>query len=600
VFTPVHEHTFLEQVDDGWMPWSYRFRGSGVLPGAAIKPELPGSVPMLPGVWGSAHRVLSWIRVIVQSHPRFRSRAPSTAETAWMSDTPPWRSPEQGPVALPGGLALIDVLTAAMKRVAASRRAPLSTLARLVVTLRRGLLAPFKDSDDVGVRRLRVMLDLCLTGLKGLLDDEIPRRGYHSIDDEEFRAWLRRHGASAEAIEAPIIRTLYDILFAYEDGDVARPAVAAGALLRSMFRLLFSYHGAVLWKMNAGMGDAIIAPLYELLKARGVQFRFFHAVEALELSADQQTIDGIQLRRQARPRGGAGTYSPLVVVKGLQCWPNAPRFEQLEDGASLRAEAVNFERLDTSRGELTRLQRGVAFDQVVLGISLAGLPKICAELAAARPAWREMFQHLGTVRTQALQLWFTEPYAAQGAAWPSGMLASYVQPFSSWSDFSQVIPHEDWPVDDAPAYLAYSCGVLPDAPEGPPDDATATLAVHETAARWLEAHAGPMWPAAVTRDGRFCWERLHDLEHRVGAARLSGQYVRANTHPTERYVQALPGTTKYRLPPGASGFDNLVLTGAWTDNHYTLSCIEATVMSGMMAARAVDGRPRRIVGEGDV
>ena len=37
--------------------------------------------------------------------------------------------------------------------------------------------------------------------------------------------------------------------------------------------------------MTAGMGDAVMAPLYQALRKRGVKFEFFHRVDALHLDA---------------------------------------------------------------------------------------------------------------------------------------------------------------------------------------------------------------------------------------------------------------------------------------------------------------------------
>ena len=37
--------------------------------------------------------------------------------------------------------------------------------------------------------------------------------------------------------------------------------------------------------MTAGMGDVVMAPLYQALRKRGVQFEFFHRVDALHLDA---------------------------------------------------------------------------------------------------------------------------------------------------------------------------------------------------------------------------------------------------------------------------------------------------------------------------
>jgi uncharacterized protein with NAD-binding domain and iron-sulfur cluster len=54
-----------------------------------------------------------------------------------------------------------------------------------------------------------------------------------------------------------------------------------------------------------------------------------------------------------------------------------------------------------------------------------------------------------------------------------------------------------------------------------------------------------------------------------------------------------PGTDRYRLRPDESGYDNLVLAGDWTDSGLNAGCIEAATLSGLQAANAVLGRPRR-------
>jgi len=72
------------------------------------------------------------------------------------------------------------------------------------------------------------------------------------------------------------------------------------------------------------------------------------------------------------------------------------------------------------------------------------------------------------------------------------------------------------------------------------------------------------------------------------------QFFRVNIDPTELYCLSLPGTTKYRLPPGESGFSNLFLAGDWTLTELNLGCIETTVMSGMLASRAICGKPDHI------
>jgi uncharacterized protein with NAD-binding domain and iron-sulfur cluster len=61
-------------------------------------------------------------------------------------------------------------------------------------------------------------------------------------------------------------------------------------------------------------------------------------------------------------------------------------------------------------------------------------------------------------------------------------------------------------------------------------------------------------------------------------------------------VLTLPGTTKYRLAPGDSRFANLYLAGDWTLSDLNVGCIEATVISGRLASRAICGSPNFIYG----
>jgi uncharacterized protein with NAD-binding domain and iron-sulfur cluster len=77
-----------------------------------------------------------------------------------------------------------------------------------------------------------------------------------------------------------------------------------------------------------------------------------------------------------------------------------------------------------------------------------------------------------------------------------------------------------------------------------------------------------------------------------GASALETQHVSVNIDPSDRYVQSVPGSDKYRLRSDESGYDNLVLAGDWTDCGINAGCIEAAVMSGLQAANALLGRGR--------
>jgi hypothetical protein len=51
-------------------------------------------------------------------------------------------------------------------------------------------------------------------------------------------------------------------------------------------------------------------------------------------------------------------------------------------------------------------------------------------------------------------------------------------------------------------------------------------------------------------------------------------------NPSDRYVQSLAGTNRYRLRSDESGYDMLFLAGGWTDSGINAGCIEAAVLPG--------------------
>src|SRR5439155_3164814 len=143
----------------------------------------------------------------------------------------------------------------------------------------------------------------------------------------------------------------------------------------------------------------VFAPLYQVLKNRGVKFQFFHRVEELHLASDKASIERISLTRQATVKGG-GEYDPLVPVKGLPCWPSTPLYDQLVEGTKLEARGLYVEDYWAERPpwetSLT-LRKAYDFDQVVLGIPLGALPIVAQELIDASPAWKAMVAQVETV-----------------------------------------------------------------------------------------------------------------------------------------------------------------------------------------------------------
>ena len=247
------------------------------------------------------------------------------------------------------------------------------------------------------------------------------------------------------------------------------------------------------------------------------------------------------------------------------------------------------------------------FDHVILGIPpVTG--DICRELCLHDPKWSAMVGGVDTVATQAFQLWL-QP-SVDGVGWKSmpraaagesnrTVVGAYAQPFHTWADFSHLADSEDWPEDLRPATVAYFLGTIPRAAEETSSEATATKNsryVREQARRWLGEQAETLWPGFANGDG-VAWDHLVDPRGCRGGERLDAQYHRANTVGSERYIQHTAGTTKHRLRPGESGFENLVLAGDWTDTGICGGCVETATISGMQAARAISGYPEFIPGE---
>lgn len=457
--------------------------------------------------------------------------------------------------------------------------------------------AALTSERDPALRRRWQIVDLALAIVRGALRSGLAfdARGCALIDDHDWRDWLTANGASRAAVESGVVRAIYDLAFAYEDGDTARPALAAGVALRATMRAAFCYRGAPFWTARAGTGDVAFAPLYELLRRRGARFEFFHRLRNVRLAetAEAPHVAGLEFDVQARGRGDA--YEPLVEVRGVACWPSAPRWSQLEDGERLEREGRDFES-HADRGCVEQRVLAVRrdFDAVVLGVGLGAIPHACAELVAHSPRWRAMIANLKTVATQTMQLWLSETASQVGWTGPAASVSGFVEPFETTADLSHVAAMEAWP-DAAPGAIGYFCGALADAGDRALDpDRAYEISQRERVAvaarRFVDHEIGAPWPRAVTADG-FRWELLV-APPGDATQRLDGQCVRANTSPSDRSALSLPGTTRFRISPLDDTFDNLTIAGDWTRTGLDIGCIESAVVSGMLAAHAISGLPR--------
>ncbi len=481
----------------------------------------------------------------------------------------------------------------------------------------------FLDESDE-LRRLYIGVDMALAILTGMHRDKIFKRGFNVINDLDLRQWLANNGANEEyTVNSAPIRAVYDLVFAYKDGDIAKPDLEAGTALRGMLLLVWGYKGSIMWKMQAGMGDTIFTPFYQVLKRRGVKFKFFHQVESLSLVPhDPGSVGKVTMVKQVELHAGADHYEPLVNVKGLACWPSAPIYDQLlpETAALLQQNNIDLECFWSDWPEIyeahyqrplpkLELEKGKDFDLIVCGISVASLPHLCADLLAHSEPLRKTVASLNTVATQAYQLWTTDTLRELG--WdhypPSGqepILTAFTEPVDTWAAMNQLLIREDWQqYPTEPQNCAYFCGVQPFDHYPPVEDhdfpKQAREQVKKNCIAQLNQDIKSLWPDSAGAEG-FHWQLLYDNSQQVGEQRFSSQYWRSNVSPSERYVQSTVNSTQFRIEPDGAGFGNLVFTGDWISNGLNVGCVEASAIAGLKASRAICGYPKKIAGEGSL
>ena len=588
-----------EKIGSGWRPWPIEF---------PVVPDLGADAPT---AFDLLRRIFGWLGPILGGIDAMREQrlgAYMADATAHEASALRALAGESGDLDRFHALHLFDWVNGALhaldeRELARAHSSWFSGALRVVARLLWSTLKENVPGDD-DARRSWIILYLGITFARGMLDDRLFVDGFNPVDGEELRAWLHRHSSFVPtedvrpdqvAFYSPCLQSFYDAAFAYEDGDPATPNVSAAVGLRCILRILLDYHGSVVYEMQAGMGDAVFAPLYLVLKKRGVHFAFFHRLTALRLDGAKTTIEHIELSRQVTLK--SESYDPLVTIKSLPCWPAIPCYDQIVEGAALKASGANLEHWDITwkdAGGTITLTRGKEFDRIVLAISYLCLPFVTDELRQASPRWQQMLTGLSCTRTQACQLWFDRSRDQLGMQGTREIIGSFVEPWSSLTDFSHLLAREAWPPDRAPQYLCYSCGTLP--LNADPGDA----AVYARLCSFLETDAAPLWPQACVADGQFDWTVLYAAPGVVGPGRLEAQYWRANVDPTENYVISKAGTAHNRLSAGQSGFANLTIAGEWTDTGINISGIESTVISGMRVSRAICGLPARIPGESDI
>ncbi len=582
-FIPASDIGIFDHHDGEWRPWIGHFATNDRVPGD------PDETLTQPG------EILSRVGRLLQDLVESFDPAPPAPVLVPSPDAPLRRRASPASTAVLAAAAMVEGLALATGPLL--ERAGVEAVAALDLALTeiRDVMAA-TTTDVWGARQSWHVVGMIAAVTRGALADGVlsDPDAARRLNDEEFLDWIRRHGGSQAMVESTYVRGLYDLVFGHVAGDPHRGGFGAGLGAVLSIKTMLGYKAAFFWKMTAGMGDVVFAPLYEALRARGVDFEFFHRVDALHISDDGESIGAITLGRQVALADGRGRYDPLLRVRGLPCFPAAPLVEQLDCDPSVADEPLESAWCGWPDAETRVLRRGVDFDHLVFAIPPPMAAHVAQELVASRREWKAMVDNIATVATQSLQLWLRASETDLGWPQPGTTMTGYVDGFDTWASMAQLLDVEDWPDHDTPKSIAYFCNTLDG--EWPPvgDHAAHAAAeaarVRVTAERFFIEDLGVVLPGLGQHEGTR-WELLCGSQ-RADSSALDTQYWRSNVDPSDRYVQSLPGTDKYRLRPDESGFDNMVLAGDWTDCGINAGCIEAAVVSGLEAANALLGRHR--------
>jgi len=574
--------TLMEKLADGWVPWEVP---------APIFPGTPG-IGTPPTIWERMIQFIEWIASQIFDIHRDHLHSDTTH---WAERIAAHILSETSHIAYGVAAGFVHTIHATLdtlqKNTTAHHHENHIHLAKNLTQLRDWIQTQAKPhlDDHHDFRRAMVIIEIGLaTIIGGLLDGLLidPDANLERVNQTEYKHWLRSHGCAEFAVESAVIRGLYDLIFAYEGGDWQSDGnTEAGTMFMSLMNTS-RYRGALLWKFNTATGDLVMSPMYEVLKARGVKFKFFHRVDELIPSETGNWIGQVKLGRQVNIKGQ--DYDPFrILPSGQRVWPDRPIYDRIQDGEKLKESGADLESHWTQwkdQGDPLTLKMGDDYDWLVLAIPPGAHPTICKKLMAQKPDWNAMVNKIQTTATQSIQTWMDKDEKNLGWKYSSVTGAYDKIGLDTWSDISEVLATETWPASSGVVSEQIACGPLP-CPQFPPakTDTDYPVKAYTKVAKNLENF--------LTQDAELFWPE--GFGQHIDSP-VKSKYIRANVDPTERYTLTVTGSTKYRFKTNESGYRNLILTGDWILNGQNQGSFEATTISGKLASKAISGIPKTI------
>jgi hypothetical protein len=231
------------------------------------------------------------------------------------------------------------------------------------------------------------------------------------------------------------------------------------------------------------------------------------------------------------------------------------------------------------------------FDMVILALGPDELDALSVTNEAGKNVradlprpWKLRQGARNTVATHAAQVWLTRDLEELGWYRGPGIMSALGLPFDTWADMTHTLSSERaWRraqrrtrvEADTARSVAYFCGVVSDA-QVKKGRAHLEASLRRSLEELLADKIRHLWPSAFTGG-------------RNASSLVVGSHERSNTVGSDRYSLSLPGSIRDRVSPLDRGVLNLTVAGDWTACGLDAGCVEAAVMSGMLAAHAIDG-----------
>jgi uncharacterized protein with NAD-binding domain and iron-sulfur cluster len=223
-FTPLNHFTVMEFVDGAWKPWVMEFPANGLEPGIGPMPALaplPLLVQFLITLESAFHRsVLP--AYIDPGAPR-----PKIAQFAALELL--GRPPVPGELLLSAARMAAQKLSPDTSQISDEKRTALETLITAGADQIARAVGEAPCTDEM--RRLGIFYDLAFAMARGIVADGLFLNGFESVDGEDWRAWMCKHGCKPVNLESAVVRGCYDYGFIPE-GE----GIGAGTATRLMLR----------------------------------------------------------------------------------------------------------------------------------------------------------------------------------------------------------------------------------------------------------------------------------------------------------------------------------------------------------------------------